>query len=244
MHWLEFYNIAERFQDLINPTSDEKVIKIGEKLGLNDKTSIIDFGSGCGWPLTLWAKKFGIHAIGLEFRKRSYNRALELAKQHGVEKNIEYILGDASQYEFKPNSFDVASCMGASFIWNGFRPSLQALKKAIKPNGKILIGEPYWVTDNVPPAYAIKEKFYSELDLLRVVHEEGLDMAFMVRASADEWDRYETANWEGLISWIQENPDHPERHEVVDKLHEWQDEYFRYGRQYLGWAMYILIPKL
>lgn len=45
MNMMEMYNIAERHQDLINPTSDEKVLKIGRKLGLNDETNLIDFGS-------------------------------------------------------------------------------------------------------------------------------------------------------------------------------------------------------
>lgn len=244
MHWLEFYNIAERHQDLINPTSDEKVILLGKKAHMNKSTRIIDFGSGCGWPMILWAKQFGISGIGIEFRERSQKRSVELAGEHGVDKKLEFILGDASEFKFAPNSFDIASCLGASFIWDGFRSGLQAMKKAIKPDGRILFGEPYWLTDNVPPEYAAKEKFHTELELMQIVNDEGFDMAFMVRSSRDEWDRYETANWEGLISWVWENPDYPEKQEVIDKLHEWQDDYFRYGRKYLGWAVYILIPKL
>ncbi len=244
MHWLEFYNIAERHQDLINPTSDEKIIKLGTKMNLNESTRIIDFGSGCGWPMILWAKNFGSSAIGIEFRERSFNRANQLIKEHNVADKLEFVLEDASTYAFEPNSFDVASCMGASFIWNGFRPGLQAMKKAIKPGGQILFGEPYWLTDHTPEEYIKKEGFHSELELLQIIHEEGLDMAYMVRSSQDEWDRYETANWEGMISWMKENPDHPERQEVLDKMYEWQDDYFRYGRKYLGWAVYVLIPKL
>jgi hypothetical protein len=44
-------------------------------------------------------------------------------------------------------------------------------------------------------------------------------------------------NW-----WIEGNPDHPEREEVVRHLHKSQEEYLSYGRQYLGWAMFVLAP--
>ncbi|MCK5125372.1 MAG: class I SAM-dependent methyltransferase [candidate division Zixibacteria bacterium] len=244
MHWLEFYNIAERHQDLINPTSEEKITKLGEKMKMNDSTRIIDFGCGCGLPLILWAKQFGISGIGIEFRERSLNRAKELVAESRLENKIELVRADASKYKFEPGGFDIASCMGASFIWEGFQPTLKVLKKALKPGGQILIGEPYWMTDNVPPKYATRESFHSELDILKIIQREDLDLAYMVRSSPDEWNRYETANWEGMISWLNENPDHSERQEVIDKMHEWQDDYFRYGRQYLGWALYVLIPKL
>ena len=60
--------------------------------------------------------------------------------------------------------------------------------------------------------------------------------------SRDDWDRYESGNWVGLLRWIEENRNHPERQAVIDRLHNSQDEYFRYGRQYFGWAIYVLDP--
>jgi hypothetical protein len=64
-----------------------------------------------------------------------------------------------------------------------------------------------------------------------------------VRASHDDWDTYEAGNWYGLSRLIEENPAHPERQDVIDHLHESQSEYFRYGREYFGWAIYLLTPK-
>jgi len=80
-----------------------------------------------------------------------------------------------------------------------------------------------------------------EHELLKVTREEGFDIEYIVRSNDDDWARYETSNWRGLVSWIEENPSHSDRQEVVDYLHRSQDEYLRYQREYLGWAMYILI---
>lgn len=51
--------------------------------------------------------------------------------------------------------------------------------------------------------------------------------------------RYEADNWYGLIRWLEENPEHQE---VIDHLHKTQDEYLRYIREYMGWAIYVLNP--
>ena len=62
----------------------------------------------------------------------------------------------------------------------------------------------------------------------------------IVRSSPEDWDRYESDNWRGLLAWLAENPTHPERDEVQAHLQRSQDEYLKFGRQYLGWAMYAL----
>jgi hypothetical protein len=117
------------------------------------------------------------------------------------------------------------------------------MKDAILPSGKLVVGEAYWLTDNVPDAYRAQEKdVKTEVDLLQIARQEGFDLEYVVRASHDDWDRYESDNWSGLLRWIEENPDHAERQQVIDHLHQSQDEYTRYARQYFGWAIYVLNP--
>ena len=83
---------------------------------------------------------------------------------------------------------------------------------------------------------------HSEVELLQMAHDEGFEFEYMVRASHDDWDRYESDDWRGLLQWLGENPDHPERQQVLDHLHQSQDDYLRYGRGILGWAVYLLSP--
>ena len=99
----------------------------------------------------------------------------------------------------------------------------------------------YWLRSEVPPEYVRSEKsIHAEYNLLKIIREEGFDLEYVVRANHDDWDRYKSANWYGLARWIEQNPNHPERQEVIDHLRSIQDEYIRYGREYLGWAVYIL----
>jgi len=81
-----------------------------------------------------------------------------------------------------------------------------------------------------------------EPELLEIINGEGYELSYMIRSNYDDWTRYEAGNWEGLLAWLGENPDHPERDKVLKWLHKTQDDYFRFGRKYLGWAIYILVP--
>ena len=157
MNFLKLRDISERYQELINPTSPEKVIKAGEVLGLKMGNRVIEFGSGYGEVLALWAENFGISGIGIDVRQSACDRATKIMIGRGLADRIQIVCGDAAAYQFEPGAFDVAACIGASFIWKGYRSALQNMKRAIRVGGKLAIGEPYWRTANVPPDYSRNE---------------------------------------------------------------------------------------
>ncbi len=80
MEFFDLVNISERYMELVNPTTPEKVVKIGKVLGLNKSSRVIDFGSGYGEVLALWAEEFGISGIGIEIRDYACQRARKKMK--------------------------------------------------------------------------------------------------------------------------------------------------------------------
>mgnify|MGYP005847570893 CR=1 FL=1 len=243
MRLLDLKDISERYMELINPSCPEKLLQVGRVLGLSPHSRVIDFGCGFAEMLSLWADHYGISGVGIDIREHACQRARAKVEARGLADRIQIICGDAARHQFEKRSFDVAVCLGASFIWDGFRPTVQAMRSAIKLEGNLVVGEPHWLHDHVPPEYVCQEQsFHSERELLQIVREEGFDLLYVVRASHDDWDRYQSDNWYGLVHWLQDNQDHPERQEVLEHLHSSQDEYFRYGRQYLGWAIYLFTP--
>jgi len=169
-------------------------------------------------------------------------RARRKVAERGLDNRIEIVHSKGADYDFEKNAFDAAACVGASFIWDGFEPTVKALKTAIKPPGRILIGEPYWKTDRIPAEYEGRTGIHSELQLLEIVHKHDLDIEYIIRSSDDDWARYEALNWKGLIAWLEENPDHEDKQAVIDWLRKTQDDHFRFGREHLGWALYFLNP--
>jgi SAM-dependent methyltransferase len=244
MNFLDLKDIAERYLEIVDPISPAKILSIGKMAGMAPGKTLIDFGCGFAEPLVLWAEHYGISGLGIDIRQNAIERARTKIIQRGLAEQLQVVQGKGAEYRFEPGSFDYAACVGATFIWGGYKPTLQALKQAIRPGGKLIVGEAYWLKDRVPPDLAqAQTEFHSESRLLETTWEEGLEVQYEVRASHDDWDTYEAGNWYGLLQWIEENPTHPERQEVIDHLHESQAEYFRYGREYFGWAIYLLTPR-
>ncbi len=243
MKFFDLKKISEQYMDIINPISPEKIVLIGKILGLNPSSRVIDFGCGFGEVLALWAEQFGISGVGVDIREYACERARQRISNAGLAGRLAIACGDGAKFPYERNAYDVAVCTGASFIWSGFAEAIGVLRTSIRPGGRVVIGEAYWLTDQTPSDYRLREsEVYNEYQLLQMMHEEGYDLEYMVRASNDDWDRYEAGNWYGLVRWIAEHPDHPERQQVIDHLHESQEEYLRYARQYFGWAIYILSP--
>ncbi len=243
MKFLDLKDIAEQFMELANPTSPEKLIKAGQIAGLKAGDTVIDFGCGYAEPLVLWAERFGISGVGLDIRPKACERAVKKIAGKGLAGRLSIVCGDAAGYEFTPHSFDLAACIGATFIWSDFGQAVRSMQRAVKPGGKLIIGEAHWLVDNVPAEFRKEQtEIRSEIELVQMAHQQGYELEYVLHSNHDEWDRYEADNWVGLLRWIEANPAHPERQQVIDHLHESQEEYARYGRMYFGWALYVLTP--
>jgi ubiquinone/menaquinone biosynthesis C-methylase UbiE len=241
MDFFEIMNISHQYMELLNPSTPEKIIKLGRMLGLKEGSRVIDFGCGCAEPLALWAGHFGISGIGIDISEGFCERARQKLAGKGLSGRIDIVCGQGADYQFEPGSFDAATCIGATFVFGGFLQTVQKMKRAVHAKGRLGIGETYWEADQVPPEYAQREAAtFPETELLRMTRSEGFDIECVIRASQDDWDRYYSDNWYGLLRWLDENTGHPDRPQVLERLHSDQDEYFRFIRPYMGWAMYVL----
>ncbi len=246
MNFLELKNISERHLDLINPTTPEKILTAGRVAGMKKDSHIIDVGCGYAEPLILWAMEFGITGLGIDIRPAACERAREKIKSHGLESQLEIVCGNAAEYAFEPQSYDLATCIGATFCWKGgFQEAVREMKRAIKPGGRLIVGEAYWSHSDVPVEFAQRQlEITTEHKLLRMARAEELELIYVLHSSHDDWDHYESENLRGLSDWLDENPMHPAREDVLQHLHESQEEYLQFGREHFGWALYVLKPSV
>ncbi len=246
MEFFELMAISHKYMEILNPSTPEKIIKLGKMLGMKGGSRVIDFGCGTGEPLALWSQEFGIRGVGVDISEGFCQRARQKLAAKGLSDRIEIVRSAGAEFAFEPGSFDVATCIGATFVFGGYRETIAAMKRAIGPDGKLGIGEVYWAGDAIPPEYAQREtSCHTEWELLQWTREQGFELEYVIRASPDDWDRYLSDNWHGLLRWLEENPDHPDRDQVFRHLRNDQDDYVRYQRKYLGWAMYVLrgVPR-
>jgi cyclopropane fatty-acyl-phospholipid synthase-like methyltransferase len=240
-------DISHKYLEILNPSSHEKILTVGDVLNLNADSRVIDFGSGKGELLVLWAEKFGIFGTGVDISEQFCEKALTKIKERSLDKRIDIVCANGSEYTTSDRAYDAGLCIGATFIWGGFRETIQALKTYVKPEGKLVIGEVHWLKTNIPQEYlngsAPPGTLY-EHEILQISNEEGYDIEYMVRSNLDDWDRYNAGNWRGMVRWINDNPAHPERQDIIERLRKNQDDYLRYEREYLGWAIYVLSPMM
>jgi len=117
------------------------------------------------------------------------------------------------------------------------------MKRAVHQNGRLGIGETHWLSNQVHPEYAQKQTTtHTEPELAQLTRDEGFELEYIIRASYDDWDRYISDCWYGLIRWLEENPNHPDYEQVFKHFRTDQDDYLQFQRQYMGWAMYCLAP--
>ena len=80
-----------------------------EKLEINEKTKILDVGSGMGGPARYIANKTGAEITAIELQSDQNNLAKDLTKKCGLSNKINHICGDILDYDFKNQTFDVVA---------------------------------------------------------------------------------------------------------------------------------------
>ena len=241
MEFFDLMSISHRYMEILNPSTSKKIIQLGKQLKLKKGSRVIDFGCGSAEALTLWAEEFDITGIGIDISKNFCDRAKEKLVKKALSSQIEIICSPGADYVFKEGTFDAATCIGATFVFGGFQQTIQAMKQAVHQNGRLGIGETYWLSNQIPPTYAQKQTTtYTEPELAQFTRNEGFELEYIIRSSRDDWDRYISDNWYALIRWLEENPRHPDREQVFKFFRADQDDYLQFQSQYMGWAMYCL----
>ena len=106
-----------------------------EKLQINEKTKILDVGSGIGGPARYIANKTGAEITAIELQLDQNNLAKDLTKKCGLSNKINHICGDILDYDFKNQTFDaVVSWLTLYHIAN-HEILLKKLFDLLNPNG-------------------------------------------------------------------------------------------------------------
>jgi len=209
--------------------SEEKFEKLCSLFRLKRGARVVDIACGKGEFLVRLAELYDVVGVGVDISPYCIKDCLEKKR-----KRI-----PSSAYE----SYDLAMCIGASWVYGGHRGTLQALKKMTKPGGLIAVGEPFWLQepseDYLKAEGTRREEFATHPDNVKVGEEEGLTCIYTLVSNHDDWDHYETYQIWAVDDYIQGNPDDPDNQELLERTKRIKETYFRWGREILGWAIYL-----
>lgn len=235
-----YYVVAESRHELQNPTSEEKILLLGQRLDLRPGSRVLDIASGRGGPALLLARTFECSIDGVELSPDFHATAVERAAERGLSHLVSFRLGDASETELANEAYDAALCLGASFVYGGLAPTIDALAAAVRPGGHVVVGEPYWRRLPLPDDYEERDEAYTTLvSTVEVFDAVGLPVVSVIASSEDDWDRYETLHWLAVEEWLAANETDPDAEDIRARHERSKRVYLRHGRDYCGWAIFL-----
>ena len=244
MDVLGLHEISEAGNRILNPITAEKLALLGDVSRLHSGMRLLDLACGKGEMLCQWATTHDISGIGVDISEVFIPAAIARAESMGVADRLRFVRADASTYVAEPSSFDVVSCLGATWIGGGLAGTIDLMRPALVPGGLMLVGEPFWREEPPQAAYEALDctprDFTSLAGTLDRVAGAGMKVVEMVLADEDSWDRYEAAQWWTLTQWLDEYADSHVASEVADFLDRARRSYVMYGRRYLGWGVFVL----
>jgi len=158
---------------------------------------------------------------------------------------LDFVEMDAAKYPVEEGSQDLVVCLGASWVFGGMRPTLAAANRYLRPGGLVLMGEPHWMQEPDPEYLEMsgmtKDLFGSHCGNIDLGVEEGLIPIYALLSTKEDFDRYEWLQFRAGEKWVMENSDDPDAAEVLKRVRHGKKEYTRFGRDTLGWGMYLYI---
>jgi SAM-dependent methyltransferase len=234
-----YFTVAERDHELQNPTSEHKLRLLGTRVRLDSSSRVLDIASGRGGPALLLAREFGCRVEGIEVAPEFHAAATARVEAAGLASLVSFRLADASQAELETGAYDVAMCLGATFVWGSLAGTLDALEPMVRDGGHVVVGEPYLRSLPVPDEYEEGHGPYTTLEGTVAIMDSGrLRTVAVIASSDDDWDRYETLHWRAVEEWLAENADDPDAADIRTRHERYKHDYLRYGRDYLGWAIF------
>jgi SAM-dependent methyltransferase len=244
MDIMKFYDITHREHVICNPTSEEKLTLLVELLRLPINAQVVDIACGKGELLIRLAEAYKARGMGIDISPFYLAEAKRRLKARTSSAGITFVKMDGAHFKpDEPHSLDLASCIGASWIFGGHANTLKALISMVKPGGWVIVGEPYWKQapseDYLEVSGCSREEFGSHTSNAETGERRGMELVHTLVSNKDDWDRYEGLQWFSAAEYARTHPDDPDLAELVERVNKEKTAYLRWGRDTLGWAIYI-----
>lgn len=243
----KFFAIGHEPHVFCNPLSEEKFDEVIELLALPEGGRMLDIACGKAEFLLRTARRWKSEGVGVDISPFAVADARSRIAESGLSGRLEIVEGSGSDYAGEPGSFDVAACIGASWIWGGFEPTLRALSAWAKPGAWVIAGEPFWLRDPSPEhldaAGHTQASWGTHEANVETALGLGLSFLHAVVSSPDDWDRYEGYQWYAAERYARQHPDDADIPELLERMHAARDHYLQWGRNEIGWALYLFATE-
>lgn len=239
----KYFGITHRDHLICNPTSEAKLDEFVARLPLGPRARVLDVACGKAESLLRILERYDATGVGVDVSPYEVEAAQQNVVARGLTSRTEIIELDGANYESDPHTFDLAMCIGATWVWGGYLGTIEALREKVTPGGLIAIGEPFKMCDPSEEYRTAEPEFAPTL----VTHAEnvasaqraGLTFLYALVSNQDDWDRYEHLQTRAAELYAVEQPDDPDVPELLKRRRETETIYLNWGRDTLNWAIYL-----
>ena len=243
----KYFDITHKEHLQCNPLSSERLDELIALLELAPGNRVLEMAMGKGELITRLAAEYGVEGVAVDLSPYCVQDTEAKLAWRAPGAPVTVLEMDGADYGKPPMDppapFDLAVCLGASWIFDGLRGTLAALAEMVRPGGLILVGEPYWRRE--PPAPFLEaegyeaDTFSNHYGNVQIGEELGLGLEYAITSTLAEWDRYEGLQWHAAAAYARANPDDPDLPELRERIERARETYLRWGRDTLGWGVYL-----
>ena len=239
----KFFWLTRRYIEIDNPTSTSKIDQVVDALHLAPGATVLDIASGKAEMLCRIATRYGARCTGVDISEYITKEARTKVAERGLSELVSINQINGTNFEAEDDSFDVAMCIGATWVFHGLAGTLTQLARWVKPGGTVVVGEVFWAAEP-PSAYLeaqgmSKDEYVSHEGNVGIGEAQGLTLVHSVVSNQDDWDRYGGLSWLAAYDFMVENPDDPDLTEIEARTVKDKENYLKSGRDCLGWAIYV-----
>jgi cyclopropane fatty-acyl-phospholipid synthase-like methyltransferase len=238
-----FTAIAHAEHPFANPLDEAKVDRVLGYLELGPSDRVLDVGCGKGEMLLRAIERSGAAGVGVDSNPLMIAEARRRAEGRVPPRRLVLHEKPIEQVAVEPGSYTAALCIGSTHAYGTLRSTLDALHRAVQPGGRVLIGEGFWKRPP-DPAYlaflnAVPDELTDHRGNVAAGVEAGFTYLYATVSSEDDWDHYEGLYVRTMERWLAGHPDDPDHDDFLRVIREWRDGYLRWGRETLGFGLYL-----
>lgn len=240
----KFYSIIHRYHTFWNPVGVEKLNELYQLLQLKKGSMVLDIACGTGEMLVQLYEKYRIKGLGIDKAPYCISEAEKKRLQRAPKADLKFLQMDGKDYRPESlQSFDLAMCIGASWVYGGYRNTLRALRRMTKPGGLLMVGEPFWL--RTPAKEYLENQQISEADFdthpgnVAAGESAGLVFLYSSVSNQDDWDRYEGLHSYATAEYAESHPHDTDVSELKALDAKFRQSYLKWGRDTMGWAIYL-----
>jgi SAM-dependent methyltransferase len=244
MDMWKYYDITHRNHEICNPMSDENLSWLIDLVRLDRADDVVDIACGKGEFLIRLAERYQVRGLGIDLSPYYLDEARRRLEHRAPVVGVRFLELDGANFTPEaPHSFRMASCLGASFVYGGYEATLSRLASMVPAGGWVVSGEPYWRAEPHAEYLEVlgcpRDSIGTHFENVKTGEQVGLSLVFTLVSSKGDFDRYEALQWYAADAYARANPADPDVPELIEELTAYRDAYLRWGRDTLGWAVYL-----